>query len=72
MSNYVNKSSKEMNIEEIRKKVRETTEMELIRDAIRARKFSGLSTLLQGLDLIDFALQVQKVHVKENSMRSYG
>ncbi|VVB87440.1 Uncharacterised protein [uncultured archaeon] len=49
-----------MKIEELRKKVRETTEKELIQDAIRARKFSGLSTLVQGLDLIDFALQLKK------------
>ncbi len=49
-----------MNIEELRKKVRETTENELIRDAIRARSFSGLDTLIQGMKLIDFALRVKK------------
>ncbi len=49
-----------VDIEYLRKKVRETTEKELIRDALRARNFSGFDTLLQGMDLIDFALRVKK------------
>ena len=47
--------------EELRKKVRKTTEEEIIRDAMRARKFSGAETLAQGIDLIDFALRVKKM-----------
>jgi hypothetical protein len=49
-----------MNLKEIRRKVKETSEKELIREAIRARKFSGADTLRQGMDLIDFALKVNK------------
>ncbi len=48
--------------EELRKKVRKTTEEEIIRDALRARKFSGAQTLAQGIDLIDFALRIRKIH----------
>lgn len=48
--------------EEFRKKVRENTENEIIRDALRARKFSGAQTLAQGIDLIDFALRIRKIH----------
>ncbi|MCZ7357348.1 MAG: hypothetical protein O8C66_09875 [Candidatus Methanoperedens sp.] len=55
-----------MDLEELRKKVRETTEKELVRDAFRARKFSGLATLRQGMDLIDFALRVKKAQHEEN------
>lgn len=47
--------------EEFRKNVRENTEKEIIRDALRARKFSGAQTLAQGIDLIDFALKVKKM-----------
>ncbi len=47
--------------EELRKKVRKTTEDEIIRDAMRARKFSGAETLAQGIDLIDFALRIRKM-----------
>jgi len=49
-----------VNLEEIRKKVKDITEKDLIRDAIRARKFSGAQTLRQGMNLIDFALRVNK------------
>ncbi len=45
---------------ELRKKVKNITEDEIIRDAIRARKFSGTETLAQGIDLIDFALRINK------------
>lgn len=48
-----------MRAEELRKKVRDTTEKELIRDALRARRFSGIETLLEGMDLINFALKVR-------------
>jgi len=49
-----------MNLKEIRRKTKETSEKELIREAIRARKFSGVDTLRQGMNLIDFALKVNK------------
>ncbi len=49
-----------MNLKEIRRKTKETSEKELIREAIRARKFSGADTLRQGMNLIDFALKVNK------------
>ncbi|MFZ2410266.1 MAG: hypothetical protein WAW23_01720 [Candidatus Methanoperedens sp.] len=49
-----------MKIDELRRKVRETTEKDLIREAIRARSFSGGDTLRQGMNLIDFALRVNK------------
>jgi len=52
--------------EELRKKVRKTTEDEIIRDALRARKFSGEETLLQSMDLINFALQVKKMRNENN------
>lgn len=47
-----------MDIKEIRRKTKETSEKELIREAIRARNFSGAETLRQGMNLIDFALRV--------------
>ncbi len=46
---------------ELRKKVKNITEDEIIRDAIRARKFSSAQTLAQGIDLIDFALRINKM-----------
>ncbi len=55
-----------LNIEEIRRKVRETTEKELIREALRARNFSGADTLRQGMNLIDFALRVRKVRYEND------
>jgi hypothetical protein len=51
-----------MDIKEIRRKVKETSEKELIIEAIRARKFSGFDSLRQGMNLIDFALRVNKDH----------
>ena len=48
------------NLKEIRRRVKETSEKELIREAIRARKFSGTDTLRQGMSLIDFAMRVKK------------
>lgn len=48
-----------MKIDERRRKMRETTEKELIREAMRARSFSGADTLRQGMNLIDFALKVK-------------
>jgi hypothetical protein len=50
-----------MELKKIRKKAKEISEKELIREAIRARKFSGADTLRQGMNLIDFALRVRKV-----------
>lgn len=49
-----------MELKEFRKKVKETTEKELIREALRARRFSGADTLRQGMNLIDFALRVRR------------
>lgn len=50
----------EMNKEEFRKKVKEESEREWIREAIRARKFSEKETLEQGLKLIKFALEFKE------------
>ncbi len=50
----------DMKIDELRRKVKETTEKELIREALRARSFSGADTLRQGMNLIDFALRMNK------------
>ncbi len=49
-----------MDLKAIRKKVKETSENELIREALRARGFSGADTLRQGMNLIDFALRMNK------------
>ncbi len=49
----------DMKIDELRRKVKETSEKELIQEALRARKFSGADTLRQGMNLIDFALKVK-------------
>ncbi len=49
-----------MKIQELRRKARETKEKELIREALRARSFSGVETLHQGMNLIDFALRIKK------------
>lgn len=51
----------EAEIEELRRKVRETTEKELIREGLRARSFSGAETLCQSMNLIDFALKVENM-----------
>lgn len=50
----------DMKKDELRRKVKETSEKDLIREAIRARGFSGADTLRQGMNLIDFALRVNK------------
>lgn len=47
-------------LQKLRRKVKETTERELIKDAIRARKFSGVETLEQGIDLINFVMKINK------------
>lgn len=49
-----------LKIDELRRNVRETTEKELIREALRARSFSGADTLRQGMNLIDFAIWIKK------------
>ncbi len=51
-----------MDIKEIRRKVKETSEKELIMEAIRARKFSGFDSLREGMKLIDFALRINRDH----------
>ncbi len=55
-----------LGIEEIRRKVRETTEKDTIRDALRARNFSGTDTLRQSMNLIDFVLRVRKVQYEND------
>ncbi len=55
-----------LNIEELRRNMRKTTEIELIREALRARSFSGADTLRQGMNLIDFALRVRKVRYEND------
>lgn len=45
---------------EFRKKVKETREGEWIRDAMRARKFSGTETLQMGSDLTKFAMELHE------------
>ncbi len=47
--------------EEFRLKVKETREREWIRDAVRVRKFTGIETLEQGMDLIRFAIKMNEV-----------
>ena len=49
-----------LNKEELREKIREEREREWIREALRARKFSGIETFVQGLSLIDFAMRIAK------------
>jgi len=56
----------DVKIEDVRKKARITTEKELIRDAVRGRSFSGLETLRQGMNLIDFALRVKKIRYEDD------
>jgi hypothetical protein len=55
-----------MNIEEIRTKVKEITTKDLIRSAMRARKFSGAETLIEGMELIDFALEIRNRNYEKN------
>lgn len=64
-SRYRPELAEKIKLKEFRRKVRETTEKELIRAALRARTFSGISTLFQGMNLIDFALRVNKQYEKE-------
>lgn len=63
-----------MVLKELRRKVEDASEKELIREAIRARKFSGTDTLRQGMNLIDFALKVSGKDNQEywRSERSKG
>lgn len=49
-----------MNKRKFRKKAREIWEMEWIKEAIRARKFSEEETFEQGLRLIKFALEFRE------------
>jgi len=53
-------------LKDIRKKAKEISDKELIREAIRAGKFSGNDTLRQGMNLIDFALRVRKVRYEND------
>ncbi|MGB2727552.1 MAG: hypothetical protein WBD09_03630 [Halobacteriota archaeon] len=49
-----------MNKEELRARIKEEREREWIREALRARKFSGIETFEQGLSLIEFAMRIAK------------
>jgi len=49
-----------MEKQQLREKIREEREREWIREALRARKFSGIETFEQGLNLIDFAMRIAK------------
>jgi hypothetical protein len=49
-----------MKKEELRARIKEEREREWIREALRARKFSGIETFEQGLSLIDFAMRIAK------------
>ena len=47
-------------LQKLRQEAKERTEREWIRDAVRARKFSGVDTLDQGIDLINFVLKLSQ------------
>lgn len=49
-----------MKKEELRARIKEEREREWIREALRARKFSGIETFEQGLNLIEFAMRLAK------------
>ena len=49
-----------MQKQQLREKIKEEREREWIREALRARKFSGIETFEQGLNLIDFAIRAAK------------
>ena len=46
--------------EEFRRRARIQDEIDLIKSAVHARKFSNLETFEQGLDLTDFALRFRE------------
>ncbi len=48
------------NLQKLRREIKEISERGLIKDAIRAGKFSGVETFEQGIDLINFVLKVNK------------
>lgn len=56
-----------MNKKLFRKKVKELREREWVRDAVRARKFSGKETFEQGLELIRFTLALRRA--KDEKLR---
>jgi len=49
-----------MDKEEFRQEIREIREREWIRDAIRARKFTEIESLEQGINLIKFAIELNE------------
>lgn len=51
---------RKMEKQQLREKIREEREREWIKEALRARKFSGIETFEQGLSLIDFAIRAAK------------
>ena len=53
-------ASIKMQKQQLREKIKEEREREWIREALRARKFSGIETFEQGLSLIEFAMRIAK------------
>jgi len=51
---------RKMEKQQLREKIKEEREREWIKEALRARKFSGIETFEQGLSLIDFAIRAAK------------
>jgi hypothetical protein len=49
---------------DFRRRIREQREREWIRDALRARKFTGEETFQQGLDLIRFAMKLHEAGIR--------
>lgn len=49
-----------MQKQQLREKIREERGGEWVREALRAREFSGIETFEQGLSLIDFAMRSAK------------
>ena len=49
-----------MEKQQLREKIKGEREREWIREALRARKFSGIETFKQGLSLIDFVMRSAK------------
>jgi len=49
-----------MQKQQLREKIKEEREREWIREALRARKFSGIETFEQGLSLVEFAMRIAK------------
>jgi hypothetical protein len=55
-----------MDIDELKRKMREPRTKDIIRAAVRARNFSGEETLRQGMELIDFAIRIKRKYDENN------